>query len=170
VKTTELGLTTNLDIYTNRHAYHLNLESRRGFMRSVKFYYPHEPIEAVKPATTSGTNGVAGEARPGGVAPSPPPGARMDHAYLVSGPDVRWNPVQAFDDGAHVFIQMPPSMRADEAPALMLGDGRGKTKLVNYRVSGSYYLVDKLFERAVLVSGVGREQEQVSISYEGKAR
>jgi type IV secretory pathway VirB9-like protein len=47
------------------------------------------------------------------------------------------------------------------------GDGN---EMVNYRVRGDYYIVDKLFDQAVLVSGVGREQDRVSIRYTGKAR
>jgi type IV secretory pathway VirB9-like protein len=37
-------------------------------------------------------------------------------------------------------------------------------------VRGDYYVVDRLFDRAVLVSGVGREQDRVTIQYAGNAR
>ena len=35
---------------------------------------------------------------------------------------------------------------------------------MNYRLRGAYYVVDRLFERAVLVLGVGRHQERVEIA------
>jgi type IV secretion system protein VirB9 len=168
VKPKELGLTTNLVIYTNRHTYHLNLVSRRGFMRSVKFSYPEEVADASKSPTTAPVTG-ANQAQPGDQSPITPPGTPLDHAYQIAGPQVRWKPVQAFNDGTHVFIQMPSAMAASEAPALMLGDGKA-TELANYRVRGTYYIVDKLFQRAVMVSGVGREQEQVTIRYAGQPR
>ena len=52
---------------------------------------------------------------------------------------------------------------------LMVAAGDGN-EMVNYRVRGDYYIVDKLFDQAVLVSGVGREQDRVSIRYTGGAR
>jgi type IV secretory pathway VirB9-like protein len=42
--------------------------------------------------------------------------------------------------------------------------------MVNYRLRGNYYVVDRLFERALLVSGVGREQDRVTIAYDGEGR
>jgi type IV secretion system protein VirB9 len=54
-------------------------------------------------------------------------------------------------------------MQASTAPALMIAAGGG-TQMVNYRVRGSYYVVDRLFDQAVLVSGVGREQDRVTIT------
>ena len=53
--------------------------------------------------------------------------------------------------------------------ALMVAAGDG-SEMVNYRIRGDYYIVDKLFDQAVLVSGVGREQDRVSIRYTGGAR
>ena len=42
--------------------------------------------------------------------------------------------------------------------------------MVNYRVKGNYYVVDRLVTDAILVSGVGRDQDRVTISYAGVAR
>ncbi len=80
-----------------------------------------------------------------------------------------WKPVRAFDDGTHVSIQMPAGMKASEAPALMVAAGSG-SQMVNYRVRGDYYVVDRLFDQAVLVSGVGRQQDRETIQYSGNAR
>jgi type IV secretion system protein VirB9 len=35
--------------------------------------------------------------------------------------------------------------------------------MVNYRVAGNTYVVDKVLDRAVLLSGVGRTQAKVEI-------
>jgi type IV secretion system protein TrbG len=75
----------------------------------------------------------------------------------------------AFDDGAHVYIQMPPSMKTADAPALLIA-ASGGNQMVNYRVRGNYYVVDRLFDNAVMVAGVGREQDHVSVAYTGGAR
>ena len=83
--------------------------------------------------------------------------------YEVSGDRTPWRPVQVFDDGTHVYLQMPASMRATEAPALFVESPEGERALVNYRVRGRYYVVDKLFARAALVLGVGSGEERVTI-------
>ncbi|STX59154.1 putative conjugal transfer protein trbG [Legionella geestiana] len=35
--------------------------------------------------------------------------------------------------------------------------------MVNYRVQGARYIVDTIFDRAILISGVGRRQERITI-------
>ncbi len=51
----------------------------------------------------------------------------------------------------------------------MINAGSG-TQMVNYRVKGNYYVVDRLFSDAILVAGVGRDQDRVTISYAGATR
>jgi type IV secretion system protein VirB9 len=60
-------------------------------------------------------------------------------------------------------------MKSSEAPALLVNAGSG-TQMVNYRVKGNYYVVDRLFSDAILVSGVGRDRDRVTIGYAGGAR
>ena len=71
----------------------------------------------------------------------------------------RW----VFDDGTHVYIQMPEAMRVTEAPALFVHTRAGDVVLVNYRLRQQYFVVDKLFDSAVLLLGVGDRQERVTI-------
>jgi type IV secretion system protein VirB9 len=95
--------------------------------------------------------------------------AQLNFAYTVGGANVAWRPLRAFDDGSRVYVQMPAAMKSSEAPALLINAGGG-TQMVNYRVKGDYYVVDRLFSDAILVSGVGREQDRVTISYAGGSR
>ena len=88
---------------------------------------------------------------------------QLNFSYKISGPQMPWKPVRAFDDGTHVYIQMPAGMKASEAPALMVAAGSG-SQMVNYRVRGDYYVVDRLFDQAVLVAGVGRQQDRETIA------
>ena len=99
--------------------------------------------------------------------PSEP--VHFDFAYQVSGPDVPWKPVRAFDDGSRVYVQMPAAMKTTDAPALMVQAGSG-TQMINYRLSGNDYVTDRLFDKAVLVAGVGRDQDRVTIAYTGAQR
>lgn len=169
------GIETNLTIYTTKHIYHMILRSRGSHpMQEVEFYYPDELLMAMKEADSAAAKSKQEAADPPGdpdnivkVANVDP--AQLNFAYTVAGGNVAWKPVRAFDDGSHVYIQMPAGMKTSEAPALLVNAGSG-TQMVNYRVEGNYYVVDRLFSDAILVSGVGRDQDRVTISYAGGTR
>lgn len=169
------GIETNLTIYTTKHIYHLTLRSRGSHaMQEVEFYYPDELLTAMKEADSAAAKSKQEAADPPGdsdnivkVANVNP--AALNFAYTVAGGNVAWKPIRAFDDGSHTYIQMPTGMKTSEAPALLVNAGSG-TQMVNYRVEGNYYVVDRLFSDAILVSGVGRDQDRVTIRYSGGAR
>jgi type IV secretion system protein VirB9 len=155
VKPKAAGIETNLIILTARHAYHLTLRSGARYMPRVAFYYPTEVLAAE-------ANRKRELERRAAHAATPPPLAKLNFAYSVSGPDTPWKPVQAFDDGERVYIEMPEKLMAADAPMLMV-NADGADALVNYQVEGRYYVVDRLFKRAVLVSGTGKEREEITI-------
>ncbi|MDB5711676.1 MAG: P-type conjugative transfer protein TrbG, partial [Sphingomonas bacterium] len=64
-----------------------------------------------------------------------------------------WRPLRAFDDGRQTFIEFPPSLAVGEAPPLFVVGPKGDAQLVNYRVSGRFYVVDRLFDAAELRLG-----------------
>jgi type IV secretion system protein VirB9 len=174
VKPQSAGIETNLTIYTTKHIYHLLLRSRGHAMQEVEFYYPDELTAAMKEADAAAPSLKQGAADPPTdsddvvkVAAVDP--AQLNFAYTVAGPNVPWKPTRAFDDGSHVYVQMQAEMKSSEAPALLINAGGG-TQMVNYRIEGTYYVVDRVFSDAVLVSGVGRDQDRVTISYAGAAR
>jgi len=167
VKPQAPGIATNLTIYTTKHIYHLLLRSRGRAMQEVEFYYPDEVLAEMKDAAAAkdGTAVDPPEADNTGlvkIAAIDP--AQLNFSYKIDGANASFRPVRAFDDGSHVYIQMAPGMKTSEAPALLIAAGSG-TQMVNYRVEGDYYVVDRLFNQAVLVSGVGREQDRVTIAY-----
>ena len=45
----------------------------------------------------------------------------------------------------------------------------GKQEMVNYRVKGDMYTVDRLFDRAQLVLGTGKKAEKVEIIREKRS-
>ena len=134
-------------------------------MQEVEFYYPEELLTAMNDADGAGAKakqrsainptGDAGASTNNVAAVDP---GHLNFSYEVSGPNVPWKPVRAYDDGAHVFIQMGAGMSTNDAPALLIASSGG-TQMVNYRVvDGDCYVVDRLFDTAILLSGVGREQ------------
>jgi P-type conjugative transfer protein TrbG len=64
-----------------------------------------------------------------------------------------WCPLRAFDDGRKTYIQFPPRVTVTEAPPLFVLGRKGDAQLVNYRVKGDWYIVDRLFDKAELRLG-----------------
>jgi type IV secretion system protein VirB9 len=59
---------------------------------------------------------------------------------------------------------MPATLHTTEAPALFVQSPGGEQAITNFRVKGGYYVVDALFDRAVLSWGVGSNKQTVTIS------
>jgi type IV secretion system protein TrbG len=150
------GISTNASIFTDRHTYRLTLRSRpQTSLDWVQFYFPDEVLAQMRAADTA----PATDPEPADpMAPTVDP-SRLNFAYKVEGPALPWRPLRAFDDGTRVWIEMPPTT-SPITPALLGDNGT----MLNYRVRGSYYVVDSLFSRAELVSGVGRQQDRITIT------
>ena len=67
--------------------------------------------------------------------------------------------MRAFDDGRKVYIQFPSRLDQGEAPPLFVVGRNGDSQLVNYRINGSYYIVDRLF--AVAELRLGEDDQEV---------
>ena len=90
----------------------------------------------------------------------------MDNLYFdyrVTGGDEYMRPIRVVDDGKKTFIQMSPGAGVREAPVLVGLGPEGKAEMVNYRVKGDLYVVDRLFERGALLLGVGKKQKRAEI-------
>jgi type IV secretion system protein VirB9 len=149
------GLDTNLIITTDRRVYHLALNSTAGTaMAAIRWTYPDDAWLAIKRAAASLREQAPGR---GGVDV-----ASFNFGYRIRGDRAPWRPLRAFDDGRHTFIEFAPSRALGEAPPLFVTGEGGKPELVNYRVSGRFYIVDRLFERAELRHG-GKRQLVVRI-------
>jgi P-type conjugative transfer protein TrbG len=159
VKPKAPGITTNLIILTARHTYHLTLQSGGRYMPRVAFYYPKEILAAEANRKRELEHRAT-------QASTPAPLAKLNFRYSVTGPDVPWKPTQAFDDGERVYIEMPKTLMASDAPTLMV-NADGADALVNYQVEGRYYVVDRLFKQAVLVSGTSKERQEITIARTG---
>jgi len=166
IKPMDVGLETSLVVTTNRRTYHLRLRSHRTeFMPRVAFTYPDEAVakwDAMKSRegrdkrerTIAQTGEYLGD---------------LSFAYDVAG-SAPWKPVRVYNDGVKTIIQMPAAMAHTEAPTLLVvrRDGgvftEAETVMVNYRVQGDRYIVDSVFDKALLIAGVGSSQERVTIT------
>jgi P-type conjugative transfer protein TrbG len=162
VKPTAVGLRTNLVISTDRRVYHVELQSNSGTaMASISWTYPQDALLALS--------------RGDGAAPPSLQGAganleALNFGYSIEGDNPPWRPVRAFDDGTQVFIEFPASLAQGEAPPLFVQGTSGRAELVNYRVRGRYYVVDRLFAAAELRLGERRQQVVRIVRTDAKRR
>lgn len=165
VKPLDVGLKTLLVVTTNRRTYHIHLSSHRTkFMPRVGFTYTEDAVakwEAIRrqetqekhDGTIPGTGEYLGD---------------LNFGYDITG-SAPWKPVRVFNDGHKTIIQMPAAMSQTEAPTLLVVRKDGgvfkdaETVMVNYRVQGNRYIVDSVFEKAILITGVGAGQDRVTI-------
>jgi type IV secretory pathway VirB9-like protein len=77
--------------------------------------------------------------------------------YRISG-NPRWRPINVYNDGRKTYVVMTEEMTRTEAPAMLVLRrnnylfGYDKV-LANYRLQHKTYIVDTVFDRAILVSG-----------------
>jgi len=146
VKPFSAGLTTNLLILTDRRTYHLQLESTSTIaMSALSWTYPQDELLAIKRA--------ADQQRAAAPVASGLSVDQLNFGYAITGDNPAWRPLRAFDDGRQTFIEFPPSMGVGEAPPLFVIGVSGAAELVNYRLSGRFYVVDRLFGAAELRLG-----------------
>ncbi len=93
-----------------------------------------------------------------GVAPE-----QLHFNYAISGDRPAWRPLRAFDDGRQTYVEFPASLAVGEAPPLFLVDRKGEAQLVNYRLQGRFYVVDRIFDVAELRLGL-KHQDVVRIT------
>ncbi|MEQ9506431.1 MAG: P-type conjugative transfer protein TrbG [Hyphomonas sp.] len=164
VKPVAAGLRTNLMIATDRRTYHLELESTAStYMAALSWRYPQDELAGLTARNTSAAAQDAISVERGVSLET------LNFDYRLTGDTPDWKPVRVFDDGRQVFIQMPASISASEMPPLFVLSSAGESELVNYRVRGSYYIVDRLFGAAELRHGT-KPQTVVRISKAGATR
>jgi len=156
VKPFAAGLATNIVITTDRRSYHLALSSTATTaMVALSWTYPQDALIALRRTVEE-----KAEAAPvaAGVLPE-----RLHFNYAITGDRPAWRPLRAFDDGQQTYLEFPASIAVGEAPPLFLVDRKGEAQLVNYRLRGRFYVVDRLFDPAELRLGLKR-QDVVRIS------
>jgi P-type conjugative transfer protein TrbG len=166
IKPMDVGLETSLVVTTNRRTYHFKLRSHRTqYMPQVAFTYPEDALakwdvirshetQEREQKTIPQTGEYLGD---------------LNFDYDLDG-DAAWMPVRVFNDGSKTILQMPKAMAQTEAPTLLVLRKEGglftddETVMVNYRVQGDRYIVDTVFDKAILIAGVGDGQDRVTIT------
>jgi type IV secretion system protein VirB9 len=154
LKPTRPELETNLAINTDRRSYMLELHSYADtYMAAVVWRYPEDELAqlqgqaselATQQKSTSAVVGIEA--------------LNFHYTIEVVEGHPAWTPLQAFDDGRRTFVRFPPAMLVREAPALFVLRDK-ETQLVNYRVKGDTYVIDRLIDSAEL--RVGQQDQEI---------
>lgn len=156
VKPTDAALQTNAIITTDRRTYVLKLVSRRtDYMARISFTYADDTQEQWR--NYRARIGV----QEGGETASV---KELSFNYEISGSKPRWKPVRVYNDTSKTYIEFPEAIKTSEAPVLLVLGESNQEQLVNYRVLGTKYVVDKIFDSAELIGGTGRKQTKVTIT------
>ena len=170
VKTTDVGLESTLFVSTNKRTYHMNLFSRKDeYMPIVGFKYKDEinqkwdaynnHLKKEKKIQQASKSFKITSALSKNI-------DSLDFEYTITG-EASWKPLRVYNDGMKTYIQMPSSMKYQEAPIFMVLDKGDNNQLVNYRLKENNYIVDKLFKKGILIIGVGSSQEKITITKKG---
>lgn len=135
VKPQAINLRTNIVIVTDRRTYLVEARAERGPAYSVEiaWSYPTRPSTTAAPDLTQTNNAY--------------------RIRTVRGRTPAWRPVHVFDDGRRTWIEFASGVAASDLPPLFVVTPEG-AELVNYRVDGEHYVIDRVFDRAELRLGV----------------
>lgn len=168
VKPKDCNISTNLVIPTDRRIYDLDLDApscgkgsstnpKPEYTRHIRFYYPDAPL----------ADGVDAN-------PVERTAVNLNSAYRIKRDrrglfglfghkpvDFPWQPSRIADDGAHVYIALPPSAAQYAAPVLYAIEEDGSRTIVNYTVCHDGYVTDRTFHRGVLVLTSGSHEQHL---------
>jgi type IV secretion system protein VirB9 len=172
LKPKQAGLDTNLLLTTDRRAYYLRLISKpEEYLARVAFAYPEDEVRKWQVHLAREEQRRKAEREAVQVSPV----ESLENLYFdyrIESIDPHIRPIRVVDDGTKTFIQMTPAAAHREAPVLVV-IGPDGPEMVNYRVKGDMYIVDRLFERGALILGVGKKAQRAEIirgTYRGKLK
>lgn len=161
----DAGLNTSLLIPTNKRTYMIKLRSSTfGYVARVGFYYPKDfNLNLKKEEEKQKEEKIARtfqENESGGLP------EELDFNYELSGDEVSWKPLRVFSDGHRTFIQMPPNLSSRDLPALIILGNDGTTEdTANFSVKNNYYIIEKIFDKALLTFGNNNDRDKVIITH-----
>jgi P-type conjugative transfer protein TrbG len=158
IKPVRANLRTNLMLSTNQRVYQIDLVALSGnqYQNAISWNYPQDDMrDALARANT--LNAQAAQTELTGVAIE-----NLHDNYAIDvkqGNKPEWLPKVVFDDGTKTYIDFPDNLGTTTAPPLFIVGTDGEADLVNYRVKGHFYIVDRLFGRAQL--RVGKDPQTI---------
>jgi type IV secretion system protein VirB9 len=141
-----LFLTTNMLLITTKRTYHFLLRAAEvneegindpNLTWETSFVYPDEDSGIIKTSA-------------GGQGPDLSEPEKYNFNYSISGSEYI-APIRVFDDKEFTYFQF--TKQNAEIPAFFLVDSEGKEALINYRVEGSYIVIERVASQFTLRHG-----------------
>lgn len=142
VKPSAPKLKTNIVLVTDRRAYLIEAVSAAGEVYTAQAAWTYSASPAPPPVP---------DPEP---VPEPPP-RPLHEDYVLKAPrkgPPPWMPEKVWDDGRRTYVQFPEDIAASEMPPLFIRTPEG-LELVNYRINGRRYEVDRILTEAELRLG-----------------
>jgi type IV secretion system protein TrbG len=147
------GLSTNMILATDKHLYHLELVSRQEtYQTALSWRYPQEELAKANQKKVEEENREIAQINI----------ANINFNYKIDG-KAAWKPIRVFDDGKKTYLEFPAGIQQGELPPLFIVSKDSENQLVNYRYRNNYYIVDRLFEKALLQIG-NKKSEKVYVT------
>ena len=164
VKPASTAEETSMFITTNERAYHIELHpSDTHYTPLLAFTYPEDreaenarrvaamQAEADRTAKVAAQRAIHVDGRS-------IPADELDFNYRISG-KAPFKPARIFNDGARTYVDLPDTYRG-ELP-VFVATGVGGNEIVNYRLSGNRFIIDKVVPGGELTLGVGGRAETI---------
>lgn len=158
VKPIRGDLRTNIVLTTDQRTYMLEAISHPGdaYTSVISWNYPRDQL-----AELSAAADAAAKAKNATIDDVAVDQINFDYSLRSVGKIKgvpAWMPQRVFDDGNKTYIQFAPNLGTTEAPPLFVIGDKDRAELVNYRVQGRYYVVDRLITVAELRLGETKQQ------------
>jgi type IV secretion system protein TrbG len=172
IKPHSVGLDTNLVVTTNKRTYYVRLVSKATeYIARTAFTYKDDEDKRWKQYLAEQQDRTSRDQAQMTVVPLAGDALdRLNFHYTITGGSDSIRPLRVCDDGIKTYITMPDAVLHRELPTLIIEalnvKGEKGQEMVNYRVKDNIYVVDRLFDRAALLLGVGKKADKVEIRRE----
>ena len=159
IKPREVNIKTSMVIGTSKRTYHLKLKSHKTeYYPMVKFFYADELEKKLENEREQSIMTYEANTLSTGEYLS-----KLSFSYELKG-KAKFKPTRVYNDGLKTIIEMPAAVKNDNMPTLLLiQEDSSDPVLVNYRLQNNRFIVDAIFDEAILISGIGYKQEKIRI-------
>lgn len=139
IKPTQQGISTNLVINTSKRIYQLLLISGNSFNPVVSWSFPKNSRQLHNEQVTKTYSTINPR--------------NLEFTFNISNKKYKWSPAVVFSTANKTYMRMKEDIVNSELPAFFVLDDDNKMTLVSYRFVKGYMVVDRLFDKGILLLG-----------------
>ena len=155
---------------------------KQQYTRHVRFEYPDDSARALASVAAAPDGEASSSPHASGSHESQsetsntfmPDSAALNRDYRVArgrrGPfgifghkplEFPWLPTMIADDGAHVYITLPPDAKRHAAPVLYAIENDGSRTMLNFTLRDGVIVTDRIFKRGLFVLAAGNSEQRL---------